>query len=84
MSVSTTATLTNQVMIQSARGTRDSRRRQRGGQKGRAGSTKSRYRARVGTSTGQLFGSRDEGRHWSLLADFLPGISSVEAVTLDA
>ena len=31
-----------------------------------------------GTSTGQLFGSRDEGRSWRLLADFLPGISSVE------
>ena len=27
----------------------------------------------VGTSTGQLFGSRDEGRSWRLLADFLPG-----------
>jgi hypothetical protein len=37
----------------------------------------------VGTSTGQLFGSRDEGRNWGLLADFLPGISSVEAVTLE-
>ncbi len=36
-----------------------------------------------GTSTGQLFGSRDEGRSWRLLADFLPGISSVEAVVLD-
>jgi hypothetical protein len=37
----------------------------------------------VGTSTGQLFGSRDEGRNWRLLADFLPGISSVETVQLD-
>jgi hypothetical protein len=36
----------------------------------------------VGTSTGQLFGSRDEGRSWRLLADFLPGISSVETVIL--
>jgi photosystem II stability/assembly factor-like uncharacterized protein len=36
-----------------------------------------------GTSTGQLFGSRDEGRSWHLLADFLPRISSVEAVVLD-
>jgi photosystem II stability/assembly factor-like uncharacterized protein len=36
-----------------------------------------------GTSTGQLFGSRDEGRSWALLADFLPGISSVETVTLE-
>jgi photosystem II stability/assembly factor-like uncharacterized protein len=38
----------------------------------------------IGTSTGQLFGSRDEGRRWRLLADFLPGISSVEVVQLDA
>jgi len=37
----------------------------------------------VGTSTGQLFGSRDEGRSWRLLADFLPGISSVEIAQLD-
>lgn len=36
-----------------------------------------------GTSTGQLFGSRDEGRSWRLLADFLPGICSVEAVVLE-
>jgi photosystem II stability/assembly factor-like uncharacterized protein len=31
-----------------------------------------------GTETGQLFGSRDEGRQWQLLADFLPPILSVE------
>jgi photosystem II stability/assembly factor-like uncharacterized protein len=37
----------------------------------------------VGTSTGQLFGSRDEGRSWQLLVDFLPGISSVEIAQLD-
>jgi photosystem II stability/assembly factor-like uncharacterized protein len=37
----------------------------------------------IGTSTGQLFGSHDEGHHWNLLADFLPGISSVETVTLE-
>jgi photosystem II stability/assembly factor-like uncharacterized protein len=37
-----------------------------------------------GTSSGQLFGSRDEGDSWRLLADFLPRISSVEAVVLDA
>jgi photosystem II stability/assembly factor-like uncharacterized protein len=37
-----------------------------------------------GTSTGQLFSSRDEGRTWRLTADYLPGISSVEAVVLDA
>ena len=33
-----------------------------------------------GTSTGQVFGSRDEGEHWSLVADYLPPIWSVEAV----
>jgi hypothetical protein len=38
----------------------------------------------VGTSTGQLFGSADEGRTWRLMADFLPPISSVEAVVLKA
>ncbi len=32
-----------------------------------------------GTSTGQLFGSVDEGRIWSLVADNLPAIWSVEA-----
>ena len=32
-----------------------------------------------GTSTGQLFGSRDEGRTWNLIADNLPAIWSVEA-----
>jgi photosystem II stability/assembly factor-like uncharacterized protein len=32
-----------------------------------------------GTSTGQLYGSRDEGRTWSLVADNLPSIWSVEA-----
>lgn len=36
-----------------------------------------------GTSTGQLFGTRDEGRSWRMLADFLPRISSVEAVVID-
>ena len=38
----------------------------------------------IGTSTGQLYGSRDEGGSWSLLADLLPPISSVEAVLVDA
>jgi photosystem II stability/assembly factor-like uncharacterized protein len=33
-----------------------------------------------GTSTGQVFGSTDEGEHWRLLADFLPPVWSVEAV----
>ncbi len=37
----------------------------------------------IGTSTGQLFGSRDEGRSWRLLADFLPGIASVEIAQLE-
>lgn len=37
----------------------------------------------IGTSTGQLFGSRDEGRSWRVLADYLPGISSVEVVQLE-
>lgn len=31
-----------------------------------------------GTHTGQLFHTRDEGREWHLLADFLPPILSVE------
>jgi len=33
-----------------------------------------------GTSTGQLYASADEGERWSLVADFLPPIWSVEAV----
>jgi photosystem II stability/assembly factor-like uncharacterized protein len=36
-----------------------------------------------GTSTGQLYGSTDEGRSWSLLADHLPPIWGVEAVVID-
>ncbi len=35
-----------------------------------------------GTETGQLFYSRDEGRQWHLLADFLPPILSVEAAVI--
>jgi photosystem II stability/assembly factor-like uncharacterized protein len=35
-----------------------------------------------GTSTGQLYGSTDEGATWSLVADHLPPIWGVEAVTL--
>ena len=31
----------------------------------------------VGTNTGQLFASRDEGGSWKMLADFLPPILSV-------
>jgi hypothetical protein len=29
-----------------------------------------------------LFATRDEGRNWELVADFLPPILSVEAATL--
>ena len=36
----------------------------------------------VGTSTGQLFFSRDEGDNWDLLADYLPPINSVEAAVV--
>lgn len=36
-----------------------------------------------GTSTGQLYASRDEGRNWELVAGNLPPIWSVEAVALD-
>ena len=35
-----------------------------------------------GTSTGQLYGSADEGRTWSLIADNLPPIWSVEAAVV--
>ncbi|HEY5604894.1 MAG TPA: exo-alpha-sialidase [Thermoplasmata archaeon] len=33
----------------------------------------------VGTNTGQLFASRDEGDSWKMIADFLPPILSVQA-----
>ena len=36
-----------------------------------------------GTSTGQLYGSRDEGRTWGLIADNLPAIWSVDAAIVD-
>jgi hypothetical protein len=36
----------------------------------------------VGTNTGQLFYSRDAGDNWELLADYLPGILSVEAAVV--
>jgi photosystem II stability/assembly factor-like uncharacterized protein len=36
-----------------------------------------------GTSTGQLYGSNDEGAGWSLIAGNLPPIWGVEAVVLD-
>jgi photosystem II stability/assembly factor-like uncharacterized protein len=35
-----------------------------------------------GTSTGQVFGSADEGDHWQLIADFLPPVWSVEAAVV--
>ena len=35
-----------------------------------------------GTSTGQLYGSADEGRSWALIADNLPPIWSVETMAL--
>ncbi|MCI0519443.1 MAG: exo-alpha-sialidase [Chloroflexi bacterium] len=37
----------------------------------------------AGTNTGQLFYSRDAGDSWNLLADFLPGIQSVEAAVVE-
>jgi photosystem II stability/assembly factor-like uncharacterized protein len=37
----------------------------------------------VGTSTGQLFYSRDEGSRWEVLADFLPPVYSVTTAVLD-
>ena len=36
----------------------------------------------VGTSTGQLFSSRDAGDSWELMADYLPPILSVEAAVV--
>lgn len=33
----------------------------------------------VGTSTGQVFYSRDDSAHWELLADYLPSVISVSA-----
>ena len=36
----------------------------------------------VGTSTGQLFFSRDEGDSWDMLADYLPPINSVESAVV--
>jgi len=35
-----------------------------------------------GTETGRLFYSRDAGRQWHLLADFLPPVLSVEAAVV--
>ena len=36
----------------------------------------------IGTSTGQIFFSRDDGESWALLADFLPPVLSVEVATV--
>jgi len=36
----------------------------------------------IGTSTGQIFFTRDAGESWDLLADFLPPVLSVEAVVV--
>ncbi len=37
----------------------------------------------VGTTTGQIFYSRDDGDSWDLLMDYLPPISSLECAELD-
>jgi hypothetical protein len=37
----------------------------------------------VGTSTGQIFYSLDDGESWNLLADFLPPIYSLETAVID-
>jgi photosystem II stability/assembly factor-like uncharacterized protein len=37
----------------------------------------------VGTSTGQVFASADEGGSWSEIAGYLPGITSVEAAIVE-
>jgi photosystem II stability/assembly factor-like uncharacterized protein len=37
----------------------------------------------VGTSTGQIFYSRDDGDTWSVLADYLPPIYSLEAAAIE-
>ncbi len=36
----------------------------------------------LGTTDGQVWGSRDEGRTWAKLADYLPEVLAVEAVVL--
>jgi photosystem II stability/assembly factor-like uncharacterized protein len=36
-----------------------------------------------GTSTGQVFASRDEGQSWAEIASYLPGISSVEVAEIE-
>jgi hypothetical protein len=36
----------------------------------------------VGTTTGQVFASRDSGDNWEKIADYLPGILSIETATI--
>ena len=38
----------------------------------------------VGTSTGQVFASTDEGESWTEIASYLPAINSVEVAVVDA
>jgi len=38
----------------------------------------------IGTSTGQLFYSRDAGDSWELMADYLPQIGSLEAAVTES
>jgi photosystem II stability/assembly factor-like uncharacterized protein len=38
----------------------------------------------VGTSTGQVFASTDEGDSWSEIASYLPSITSVEVAVVEA
>ena len=38
----------------------------------------------LGTNTGQVFASRDEGEHWTRIADLLPPIYSVETAVVSA
>ena len=36
-----------------------------------------------GTSTGQVFASADEGASWNQIADYLPGITSIETAVIE-
>ncbi len=38
----------------------------------------------MGTNTGQIFSSRDEGDTWEVMADYLPPIVSIETAVVDA
>jgi hypothetical protein len=37
----------------------------------------------IGTSTGQLYGSTDEGATWQTIAEHLPSIWGVQAIEVD-